>query len=57
MKKIINIAMLLVLLVSASSCLKSGLDDLPTYDEAKITISILNTVGMTTVQNNCGFKL
>ena len=37
MKKIINIAMLLVLLVSASSCLKSGLDDLPTYDEAKIT--------------------
>lgn len=37
MKKIINIAMLLVWLVSATSCLKAGLDDLPTYDEAKIT--------------------
>lgn len=57
MKKIINIAMLLVLLVSASSCLKSGLDDLPTYERLRLPISILNTVGMTTVQNNCGFKL
>lgn len=37
MKKIINIAVLLVLLLSVTSCLKSGLDDLPAYDEAKIT--------------------
>ena len=37
MKKVLNIAVLLLLLVSVTSCLKSGLDDLPTYDEAKIT--------------------
>lgn len=37
MKKVLNITVLLLLLISVTSCLKSGLDDLPAYDEAKIT--------------------
>lgn len=37
MKKVLNMAALLLLLVSVTSCLKSGLDDLPAYDEAQIT--------------------
>lgn len=37
MKKYINIVLLIFLTSTVSSCLKSGLDDLPTYSDAEIT--------------------
>lgn len=37
MKKLVNIILLVFLMGTVSSCLKSGLDDLPTYNEAEIT--------------------
>lgn len=37
MKKIINITFLMLLVCMVSSCLKAGLDDLPTYGDAEIT--------------------
>ena len=37
MKKLINTILLIFLMGTVSSCLKSGLDDLETYNEAKIT--------------------
>ena len=37
MKKYINIVLLIFLMSTVSSCLKSGLDDLPTYSDAEIT--------------------
>lgn len=37
MKKYINIVLLIFLMSTFSSCLKSGLDDLPTYSDAEIT--------------------
>lgn len=37
MKKLINVTLLIFLLCTVSSCLKSGLDDLATYNEAEIT--------------------
>ena len=43
MKKLINTVLLLFLIGTVSSCLKSGLDDLEAYNEAEITN--LNTVG------------
>lgn len=36
MKKLINTILLIFLMSTVSSCLKSGLDDLKTYNEAKI---------------------
>lgn len=36
MKKLINIVLLILLTSTVSSCLKMGLDDLESYDEAKI---------------------
>lgn len=37
MKKYINIILLIFLMSTVSSCLKSGLDDLPAYNDAQIT--------------------
>ena len=37
MKKLINTVLLLFLIGTVSSCLKSGLDDLEAYNEAEIT--------------------
>lgn len=37
MKKLINTVLLIFLICTLSSCLKSGLDDLPTYGDADIT--------------------
>ncbi len=37
MKKLINAILLIFLMCTVSSCLKSGLDDLETYNEAEIT--------------------
>lgn len=37
MKKLINIILVIFLMGTVSSCLKSGLDDLETYNEAEIT--------------------
>ena len=37
MKTINNFILLLLLMVSTSSCLKAGLDDLETYDQSEIT--------------------
>ncbi|MCD7941033.1 MAG: hypothetical protein LUH50_13780 [Bacteroides intestinalis] len=37
MKKFINIILLIFLMGAVSSCLKSGLDELPTYEDAEIT--------------------
>lgn len=37
MKKLINAILLIFLMSTVSSCLKSGLDDLETYNEAEIT--------------------
>ena len=45
MKKLINTVLLLFLIGTVSSCLKSGLDDLEAYNEAEITNLNLNTVG------------
>lgn len=36
MKKLINIVLLVLLMSTVSSCLKSGLEELPTYNEAEI---------------------
>ena len=38
MKKLINTVLLLFLIGTVSSCLKSGLDDLEAYNEAEITV-------------------
>ena len=37
MKKLINTILLILLMTTVSSCLKSGLDDLETYSDAEIT--------------------
>lgn len=37
MKKLINIVLLVLLMSTVSSCLKSGLDELPAYSDAEIT--------------------